>query len=285
MLKRLVGLVIVLIGLAGIALSLGGIIWVQRMSDRPPALVESRLILLEDSLTTISDTAETTAQGLSTVSDSLLNLQGITLRWTDVVSNTYPSLDAADGLITEDVPDRIRAIQDSLPALQQTAGVVDQTLIRLTQLQSLLANLGLVSTPSIFYNPDKLLSAAVGEFGTSLQGLPERLESVDPNLELVRQQLVVVEDTILAVNATNKAVSDDLERLVENVKRFEELMGELEEVPGDLRSDLTRLTRAAKPVVTLVLAWLGFSQLVPLYVGLQAFLGRTGDRPAGPAGG
>jgi uncharacterized phage infection (PIP) family protein YhgE len=275
MFKRLVGLLILLIGLAGVTISVGGIIYVQTIPEDPPGLVEDQLGLLQDSLVTLSGTITTTSQGLTTISDSLASLQDTTLQWTDAVSNTLPAIESADTLITQQLPDALRTVQETLPALEQTASIVDQTLIQVSQLQSLLRTLGLISSAPIYYNPDLLLGDGIAQLDGTLEGLPEQLESFGPSLDLVKQQLGVVNDTIVQINDINVAVTQDVQRLNENVDELNGIIARLEDVPGEVRTDFRDLVRMLKPVLTGLLVWLGLSQLVPLYFGFQVLRGQA----------
>jgi archaellum component FlaC len=275
MLKRLAGVIMIISGVIGVTLSVAGMILIQRIPEHPPARLEEQLTLLDDTLAALADGMDTASQGLDTAADGLETLQTTTVSLTRVISNTNPTLTTADNLITKEIPDRVDAIQGVLPTLERAAFAVDSALLQVSEFEALLVNLGFLSSPRITYDPEMFLSEGVARLEGSLVGLSDRLRSVEPNFNLAEQQLGDMEDVVNSVGDLSETVGEEIVRLQERVQEFDALLVRLDGAPGDLRDDVTTLIKTAKPATTALLAWLGLSQLVPLYVGLMALRSRT----------
>jgi len=267
--KRLTGLLIILTASVGLTMVIGGIIFVYSVLDRPTAFFEEQLAVLTDSIETLSDAVDTAANSIDTASDTLETLQSLTLGLTDVVSNTHPALESADKLVTADLPDKLRAIQDTIPSLQQSADAVDRALIQVIEFEAQVANLGLISTTRIQYEPETMLGEAVSQLGHGLQGLPERLISIGPDIDQVEQELLVVQETILAIDALSTRVTQDLDKLAESIDKFDTLIARLDSLTDDLGTQVTPRLDLIKPLAIIFLVWLGLSQSAPLYLGIQ----------------
>jgi hypothetical protein len=184
-----------------------------------------------------------------------------------VVSNTQPSLVATHELITGQVPESLEAIQSALPTLQTAAGSVDETLRQVSEFETLFVALGLISSPQINYDPETSLADSIATLGESLEGIPERLESMDPLLDQLEEDTASVQSGILVISDEIQALNEDLARVIELT---EELEAKSE--------SLDALLRVARPVAMFLLIWLAVSQLAPIYIGFTAISTDTGKR-------
>ena len=136
-----------LIGIALVGLTAAGIFYGRQAIDAAGVSVESSLELVSTSLDTVSDslllvktTINDAAAGMETVEDTAVNL-------SKTVGDTKPLLDGVSQVISEDAPDSIEALQATVPNMAEVAGVIDETLITLS-------DFGFKQQIPIPFNPD-----------------------------------------------------------------------------------------------------------------------------------
>ena len=128
MFKRILGIVILLVGLFGLLVSIGGTIISRSVIDQLGASLETTLTLASDSLDAVDDTLHLTKTSVEQAGASLDTLAETASNVSMTMNDTQPLLDKVTETATQQVPDSIKSIQSALPDVAEAAGAIDDTI-------------------------------------------------------------------------------------------------------------------------------------------------------------
>ncbi len=279
MIRKLIGTVIILISLIGVALSIAGTRKAPSVINAVGASLDNTLALTVESLDTVQDslalakrTVEETNNGLDSVSALAADL-GTTME------ETRPLLDEVTAVTSEDVPASIRTMQAAIPNMAEAAAVIDSTLVTLSKFRIDQEILGfkIQYDLGINYDPSVPFDETVISLGSSMDGLPERLENLGA-------EMAVADENLAAISADMETIAGDLENINGRIAELPALIDDYIRLVTEL-SDAIRQSRAGlqtqistiKTGAAIILVWLGLIQLAPLYLGLELLTGRRGS--------
>jgi hypothetical protein len=207
----------------------------------------------------------TTAQ----VTDGLDAVESAAINASQTISQTRPLLGELGQLVSRDVPDNLEAVQSAVPDMAQAAAGVDDTLTVLSDLHIEQTILGypLYFDLGIDYAPEVPFEESINQIGTGLEGIAPRLrglqvhvDATDGSLEAIGEDMVTLSEKVQTVNRSVAGVTplfDDYTRIVT----------ETGERVRQARINLAWQLHAARLAVTIAMAWIGLSQIAPLYLG------------------
>jgi methyl-accepting chemotaxis protein len=279
MLRKIVGVALVIIGLLGLALSLAGTVISRQIIEDFGNAADNALLLTGQSLDTVNDTLTLTKQTLGEVTAGLDTVGEAAVNLSSTLDDTQPILEQVTQVAARDVPDGLDAVQTAIPDVAQAAGAIDDTLSILNafQVERSIFGVPIQFDLGIDYDPESPLDETVLELGQSLQGMPAGLRALEDDLTIANESLFVIGDNVLAI-------AEDLDRLNASVGELEPLIDEylrLAAETADLinqtRESLTQQLQTAKLIATLLFVWLGLSQIVPFYLSWE-LLGNDKNR-------
>ena len=269
LIKRILGFIIILTALFGLVACLIAIVAGPPVLDRVAADIDDSMTSIGGTLDTVSATlrfAQVTSSqvitGLSTAEISVLNTAAI-------INQTRPMLLSAGAIVTVDVANSLDQVQATIPTLAQLAGNVDKTLNFLSNVNILGYGLG------IDYNPAVPLDQSITAIGNSLNGIPDKLRSISTS--------IIATDQALDTTVTNlNTIGSNLHDINASFSQFSGLFGKylqnttaikqrLLVTQNELHNDLQFI----KMILLILVAWLGLTQLAPLYVGFSLLTGRA----------
>lgn len=283
--KRILGVIFILIAVTGLIISVGGVmVSRQAISDLGTSL-ETTLELTADSLDNVHETLLLTkvaihqvGAGLDTVGDTAINV-------SSTISSTNPLMAQVTQVAARDVPDSLESIEQAIPDVAEAAGAIDETLRLLDsfKLERQIFGIPIEFDLGINYQPEAALDDTVRELGTSLDGVPESLRSLEANLGVASENLSVVGQNL-------EVVAGDLEQLNSTVKEIEPIIDEYIRISTET-SDLIRDTRSQfdgqlqrlQLAVMAIFVWIGLNQLVPLYMAWMLLTARDEERDDHPS--
>jgi hypothetical protein len=206
------------------------------------------------------------------------------------MADTRPLIANVSTVATQQVPDSLQAIQDALPAVIEVAGVIDRTLLGLSNFgfeQNLAVPVplaGEIAIPLNFdlgidYEPEIAFDEALGTLETSIEGVPDSLRTLQTDLDVANQNL-----DILSTNIST--VADSLTGINQNIAALnpilDQYIGIIDQINNTLTNTLAQL-QAQLNTIGLALAalflFLGLTQLAPIYLGFELLTGqRDPDR-------
>jgi hypothetical protein len=257
MIRRILGTLLILIGALGIGLSALGVVHVWRAAEEVTIAADDSLLLVSDTLKDVDrslDVASTTLDGATIAIDSLYITS---FDVSETLSSTQMTMGEMAGLAEADLPKSIESSLAALEAVKETAGVIDRLLRGLTQL-------GLGT-----YDPDIPLDQAVENAGTGLEPVPgslramgaglqqtsKNLEGVQRGFTLMIDQVIGIRESLIDADTVISAHRTTIHQLRERVQ--------------SVRENLAQPIRAVAWGTTLLLIWIGLSQLAIVRWGIS----------------
>lgn len=276
MFKRILGLVILLVGVTGVGIGVAGALLLPDVVDRIAAM--------------LNDTLQRTSQGLDTVESSLLlaratmgdvnatleTVQENMVVLGQAVNETRPFLDQVSSVAAEDLPESIETLQTAIPDMAQVAGVVDDTLTTLNRfrIDENFLGLEIKYDLGINYDPEVPFDETVLSLGESLEGLPGSLRSLQVYANVTNDNLQEVSQGLYQIGAEMEALNGRLSEAEPLIDDYLRLITETNDATRQLRTQMSSQLDNVKTVILLVMIWLALSQLVPLYLGWELLAGK-----------
>ena len=277
MFRRLVGFMLLLIGVLGVVLSIAGVYFTDRVVAGFGEGLENTLKLTTDSLVTVESSL---ALAQVTIVDVNAGLETVGVTADDLaktLADTRPLLDQIAQVATEDVPVNIEAMQATIPNMAEVAGVIDDTLITLNafKIEESILGVDINYDLGVNYQPTVPFDETVMAIGSSLDGMPEQLRSLQPSIESASDNLVVISEDIYAI-------SDDLVVINGRIAEVEPLLDDYVTIVGALNGALISTREQAASQLNAInlglkigLIWLGLMQFAFIYLGWDLI---TGER-------
>jgi len=279
MFRKLIGFLLLLIGVLGVALSIAGIYFSDQIVSALGDGLDSTLKLTADSLVTVEDTL---ALAQTTVGDVNAGLDTVGVTADDLaktLADTRPLLDQITQVATEDVPANIEAMQATIPNMAEVAGVIDDTLITLNafKIDESILGININYDLGVNYQPTVPFDETVTALGSSLDDMPDQLRGLQPNIETASDNLAVVSADIYAI-------ADDLAVINGRIAEVEPLLGDYIGIVGDINGAVTTTREQVNTQLNTVslalkigLIWLGLMQFAILYLGWDLIIGERYD--------
>lgn len=269
--QRLLGAVMLLIGVIGVGISIFGMIVGQRLVDEMAAGLDANLALTLESLDTVHDSLLLTQEMVSDINEGLATVETTADNAAVALNNTGPLLRQISSVTSEEVPETLETVQESIPALLEVATTIDETLYVLSDFQIDRSVLGIPLRwdLGINYDPEVPFAASVDQLGNSLEGLPSQLRGLQTYAD-------VTEENINTIGRDMLAIADNLSAINESVGELDPLLDDYLATVTDFsdslrqsRALLSEQIRMVKIVLTVILAWIGLTQIAPLYLGWE----------------
>lgn len=258
--KRLLGLVLVVASLLGLALSVAGVAMVPRTATRVNQGVLGALDVTANALDVTAEGLNVALVAVGDASSALEAARATTLGVAQTVDDTRPMLRFMQDLAASDLPESIEATQTSLVAAEEAARVVDGTLDQLNAIALL---------TGLTYDPAVPLDEGVAGVADSLDGLPASFRAVAESLEAAEGNLSLTESQVADLAESLDAIEGSVSEAQTVVKQYQDLVDELGGQVDQVRAGVSNWVRMGTWVAYFVLTWLGLAQLAPLYVGAR----------------
>jgi methyl-accepting chemotaxis protein len=270
--RRILGAVMLLIGILGFALSMVAATNAYRLVDNIGSGLETSLVMASQNLDTAKETlllAKMTIgqvnEGLDTVGDAAINV-------SQTISETRPLLNQITQVASHDGPNSVEALQVVMANMAQVAAVIDNTLATLSNLEKMDAPIRL--DLGIDYAPEVPLEESVNRAGESLEGIPADLRSIEAYVDVTDGNLETVSQDIVAISNNLDTINDSIAEVEPLLDDYIRAVTELSNSIQQTRVSLSRNLDTAKLVVRILMIWIGLTQVVPLYLGWELVTGQ-----------
>jgi hypothetical protein len=281
MLRRILGLIILIATVVVLIALIATAIFIRPAIDAISTGLDNSLSLTVDALETVSATLSQTQSTLSAVNESMDTAGQTTTTLSKTFLDTIPLLDQVSFVVAEQTPQNIEAVQAAVPNVAAVAGVVDDALVKLSDLefeQTIPIPLNPVDISfdlGIDYEPAESFDETMLVLGTSLDGLPDslralggELETSAANLETLSGNLDTAAGDIAAINAE---VAKFIPLLDEYLALLDQVIVAIEQLSVQVASNLATV----KLVATILPLALALTQLAPLVVGWDLLTGKS----------
>lgn len=269
MVRRIIAILLLVIGLAGVALSIAGAIISARVVDAVWGTLDETLTLTSRSLATVEDSLALAKTTISDVNTGLDGVEATADSLAKTLADTEPLLIEVTALTSEDVPASVENVQAAIPNMALVAGAIDSALVTLNgfEIDETILNQRIHYDLGIDYQPVAPFDETVITLGSGLDDLPDRLRALEPTLDTTRGNLLVVSENIYAI-------SDDLGVINGRVAEVSPLLDSYISVVRDINSAILQIQSGlqgqqnnAKTGLIVIMAWLGVMQFGMLYMG------------------
>jgi len=257
---RIAGTTLIFTAILGVILSAGGLILTGIYATRLSATLADSLSGLSEALQVTSEALDISMSVLTEADKSLdalvKTMEGVNASLTQ----SKPTLDELSTLLGTDLPDTIKATQDSLNSAQTSAKNVDAVLTGLSKIPFL---------GSLVYNPDIPLNETLGDISDSLNGIPASLKTAQRSLDRASKNMGTVNlelDNITASTDEIRASSEDAQLVISD---YQDLVSRLQTRVDEMQTSLPRSLRWLTLAFVLLLVWLGLAQIGLLVQGCQ----------------
>lgn len=274
--RRILGIVIMITAVLGVAISVVGIVVGRNAMDRIGDRLDAGLTTASDTLTNLEQTLDLSQDIVDQVVASLETLEQTALDAAKAIKDTQPMITSVAGLVTVDVAGAIERVQETVAPLVDLAETIDQALTALSEFKIEQSILGvpIVIDPGIEYDPDVPLPRTVNGIADSLAGVPEKLralsgdvETADGNLEVISQDLALISEDIGEIKTS-------LAELPPLIDGFQANVASAKAQIEDIQTDLRDSWQLIKTGMIIFFIWLGLTQIAPFVRGYEMFAGR-----------
>ncbi len=269
MFRKIFGLVLLIIGLVGVLLSIGGIVYSGQAVDAVMGVLNETLGLTGDSLVAVEDTLVLARSTIGDVNASLVTVGTTADSLAKTIADTQPLLDEVAQITGQDAPNSIEAVQNAVPAVAEVAGVIDSTLLTLNdfKIEENILGFELNYDLGVNYAPSTPFDVTVTGLGTSLDGFPDRLRELEPSLNATSENMGLVSENIYAVSGDLDVINGRIAEVDPLLGDYVKIVQDISGAIGTTQSAIQGQANNAKLALQLIFAWLGFLQFSLLYLG------------------
>ena len=277
--KRIIGLIMVLTGVLGIALAIAGIYFGRQAIDQIGVGVKGGLGLVLDSFTAVQDSFALAETAVNEVSNSLTTVEFAVRDLSTTIAGTSPLVEQVSAVSSDAMPASVEAIQNSLYPTAELAEQVDATLRQLSEfeLQQTFLGFDLNFDLGINYEPGDSLSERLIEVAESLDGVAEELRALEPlfaensaNLEMIAESTELIAFDLAVIN---QVVIADINPILD---QYVQVITQVETAVAQIQTNLDSYLQSGKLVLTVLMIWLGVLHLAPFYIGWELLTGQWG---------
>ena len=267
----MLGIILLLIGLSGIALGIVGARVSRDMLQTLSNGTKAGLDLAIDSLQTVSDSLTLARQTIADVHTSLVTVQTTATDVAVSLEASQPMVADVAAIAGQDLPRSVETIQAAIPNAAQAAEAIDSTLTTLNRFKIDTTILGfpIQYDLGIDYNPDVPFGESVLAIGRSLDDMPIRLRNLQTALEDTAVNLQTISEDMRSLSTDLDGINGRLLDFDPLITDYIRIVTETDDNLRLIRGQIDQQVASAQFVITLGMVWLAVSQLVPLYLGLD----------------
>jgi len=280
-LRRILGVLVMLAGLLGLVLSLAGLVGVWLAKPTVEVFASTTFDTLNQSIVTSQSVMDVTQQALRGTISSVDNLSAMLNTTAAAVEDTKPVLDKVDLMMAKTLPSTLQATTDALYGAQEAARVLENTIQQLDAFRFVLSATPLlgemVPPPGEAYNPQKPMADSLGELAASLEGLPDTFVNISTDLSTTDDKLKAVQGNLETMSESVKLISSSLSEYERMVTQSKSSMDNVRLILSTIQANLRTILNGGAMVLSLFFVWLLAAQVVILSQGWELYQG-TADR-------
>jgi len=282
--RRILGVFVMLAGILGLVLSLAGLVMVWVTKPTVAGYAGNTIDTLNGSVVTSQKVVDVTGEALGATIDSVDALSEMLATTAATVEDTKPVLAEFNKIMSTTLPSTLKSATDSLGAAQEAAKVLESTIQSLDAFRFLLSSMPLlgdmIKLPEASYNPEKPLADSLGELATNLEGLPDTFVKMSASLSATDDKLASVQGNLVTMSDSVQLISSSLGEYQDMLVQSRSSMDNLTSILTNFQSNLPTILNGVAIVLSLLFAWLLAAQVVILSQGWELYHG-TADRMEG----
>jgi hypothetical protein len=178
----------------------------------------------------------------------------------NAVEDTTPLMDSISKLMGTGLPDAILATQSALTSAQSSARSVESTLALITSFPLL---------PIEPYQPEVPLTDALGNVSASLDPIPQSFTSIEDSMKTSKGNITMLAAQINIIANNVSELRTNLNDAQQVLSQYQMVLGTLQKQVDATLVNLPQLLNGMAWGVTIILVWLGLTQVGLLYQGFE----------------
>ena len=251
--RRIIGVLLILAAILGLVVSLGAMYVIWNAQGNLTTSLQNTIDLLSQTLETTAQGLVVTQQSLQNSVDLIGNLQSTVETTAKAINSTNPMVDEIGRLMREDLPETIQATQTSLLTAQQSAATID-TVLRA------MSGIPLIG-PSIGYDPEVSLSDALGQVAQNLDDLPDAFFGIQENLQNTQDNLQTFEADLTVMAASVGQIQSSVAQYDQVIGGYQASLDQVIAQLDALSANLPNIVRMLSIGLTAFLVWMAIAQL------------------------
>ncbi|MBW6473315.1 MAG: hypothetical protein K0B14_09350 [Anaerolineaceae bacterium] len=280
-LRRSLGVFVMVAGIIGLLLSLTGLIGVGIARSVLTTTINSTIDTLISSIDTSQRTLDISYDALEATTDSINTLSAMLDSTAVTIEDTQPVIDQVSNLMAKELPDTIATATKSLDAAEQAAQSLESAIKSFETFQMLLGSnplsSGLIPAPSEPYNPETSLANSLSGLSDSMQDLPDEFKEMAVSLEKTDENLVLVTDNMELMSQNVLLISDSLGQYQTMIEESKTSTEALEGLLTNFNNNLPRIMNITTVLLVLFFLWLLAAQVVIISQGYELFHGTAAN--------
>lgn len=276
MIRRILGFFMLFIGLSGVALSIGGALVTRRLVDNVGQALDQSLQRVSGSLDTVLDTLDLTETTVGDVNGSMETVGAAAVNLAQTINQTRPLLDQVNQIASNDVPDSIEAVQETIPTVAEVAGTIDTTLRVLNdfRIDQTILGFPIQYDLGIDYAPTASFDESITAIGASLDGIPDRLRTLEVYLNVADENMESISQDIFLIAGDLKTINGRVADVQPLLGEYTRLITQVNDNISEARASLSSQLEQFKLALIILFVWVGLTQAVPIYLGWELLRGR-----------
>ena len=256
-LKRISGLVLVIISIVSLIISSGGIVSLWTLKQNAVVAIGDAAALLTDTLVTTDKALTAAEQILEGTQGSIATLLSTTQAIASALRDSQPTLNSAARLLKQDFPSTIDTVQTAITSAAQAVKGVDDLLKQLARVPLLDLN----------YQPDLPLADSISGIGQTLSTLPGKLEEIGSGLDQLNGSLGVMANQIDGLGVTIRQIDTSMRDLPAVLRDYQRQLAQVLPVLQSIKTGVDQIISLVVLALTFILLWIVVVQIIVLVIG------------------
>ncbi len=256
--KRILGILLIVLAVPSLILSVVGLFGVWAMRQPVIDYTTTTLDAVSQSITTTEQALKVAADGLSSVTVNIDNLEKTTRGIAGTLNTSRPALTTAAATLSNDVPRTVREVRTTIASAQTSARLVDDFLTNLANIPFL----------NLDYRPQVPINVGLARVGTSLDPLPNTLQDLGGNLGVMAKSLDDVSKNVTALADSIGEINKTVTGAQTIVRDYQGQMQGYQATLASLKGAISSLMTVFALAATFILFWLAVVQVAALLQGV-----------------
>jgi hypothetical protein len=234
--KIILNLIWIFVCVFGIIYSYKGVNYLETVFKDNLDVIDSNIGILKNLLHQSIDVIESVERSIGTIEVSSMDA-GFSL------TDTRPIINKTSQVVTQDLPLALDEVQTSMPNVIDTASMIDRTLYILSMFKFSIPNpfgedfeLNL----GIDYQPEVTLEDSLVQLFSKLDGVPERMRSLEGDLNLANTNLDTMSENLLDVAHDLDFIRAEIREIIPEINK---LISNLETIQDSISKTANRIQR------------------------------------------
>jgi ABC-type transporter Mla subunit MlaD len=256
-LKRILGIVVVIIASVSLILSAAGVIGLWSLKQNAVVALSDTAALLTETLLTTDRALVAALDVLDGAQGSIATLLGITQSIATALRDGQPTLKSVNRLLSDDLPQTLDSVETAITSASQAATAADDFLREISRIPLLNLN----------YQPAVPLSKSIAGIGQTLGDFPATLTEIGGGLQGLNDNLAVIANQVDGLGATIRQIDTSLDEMPGVLRDYQRQLAQVLPTLQSIQAGAEQFITLTSVVLTFLLLWIMVVQIIVLAIG------------------